>query len=64
LVGETLLSSFGFKFRSVVNLLVSVYAVAVTVSFWDYGSSGIENVASALVECPRFLGPGDLSVVH
>lgn len=48
MVGETLLASFGFKFRSVVNLLVSVYAVAVTFSFWDYGSSGIENVASAL----------------
>lgn len=46
MVGETLLASFGFKFRSVVNLLVSVYAVAVTFSFWDYGSSGIENVAS------------------
>ena len=48
MISETLLSSFGFKFRSVVNFLVSVYAVAVTVSFWDYGSSGIENVASAL----------------
>lgn len=45
---ETLLSSFGFKLRSVVNFLVSVYAVAVAFSFLGYGCSGIENVASGL----------------
>ena len=48
LIGETLLSSFGFKLRSVVNFLVSIYAAAVTFSFWGYGCSGIENVASGL----------------
>ena len=45
---KTLLSSFGFKLRSVVNFLVSVYAVAVAFSFLGYGCSGIENVASGL----------------
>lgn len=48
MVGETLLASFGFKLRSVVNFLISVYAMAVTSSFFGYGPSGIENVARGL----------------
>lgn len=48
MVGETLLASFGFKLRSVVNFLVSVYAMAVMASFFGYGTSGIENVARGL----------------
>ncbi len=48
MIGETLLSSFGFKLRNVVNFLVSVYAAAVTFSFWGHGCSGIENVARGL----------------
>lgn len=48
MVGETLLASFGFKLRSVVNFLVSVYAMAVMSSFLGYGPSGIENVARGL----------------
>ena len=48
MVGETLLASFGFKLRSVVNFLISVYAIAVTSSFLGYGPSGIENVARGL----------------
>lgn len=48
MVGETLLASFGFKLRSVVNFLVSVYAMAVMASFCGYGPSGIENVARGL----------------
>lgn len=48
MIGETLLSSFGFKLRNVVNFLVSVYAAAVTFSFWGHGGSGIENVARGL----------------
>lgn len=48
MIGETLLSSFGFKLRNVVNFLISVYAAAITFSFWGYGCSGIENVARGL----------------
>lgn len=45
MVGEEILSNFRFKPRSVVNLFISFYALAFTVSLCGYGSSGIENVA-------------------
>lgn len=42
-----ILTGFGFKFRSLVNLLASAYLLATLLPFIGVGESGFENLATA-----------------
>lgn len=43
----SLLAGFGFKFRSIVNLLASGYALAALLPYFGLGESGFTNLANA-----------------
>ena len=54
---ETPLTGLGFRFRSLLNWLVSCYALAVALTCCRVGQSGFENIATAA----GFAGLTDLS---
>lgn len=44
---ESLLTGFGFRFRSLVNLLASAYLMSSALAYFGFGESGFMNLANA-----------------